>query len=351
LRFAAAAVLFVAATASLVALAARSRAAATTHETRNPAAYQLYARGRYHVERRTPEDLRKGLEYLREAVTIDPTYAGAYAKLADAHIFLAMTRDVAPKDSFPQARAAAERALAIDPTLGEARVSMGIIKFWYEWDWSGAEAEFRRAMEGDRPEPAARVFYGHLLSNLGDHTRATQELRRALDDQPYSPIANAIFAQALYYEHRYDESIAHLHKTLELDPALWLTHNILGRAYAWKGMHREGLQELDKATALGGSLIVRATVGYTLAVSGKRDEARAILDDLKARAARGYVPPSNLALVHLGLGQRDAALDRLEEAVEARDLLLTFLGVEPRWAELAGEPRFIAVLDKVGLRH
>ena len=353
LRFVAAALLFVAATASLVALAARSRAASTTttHETRNPAAYQLYARGRYHVERRTPEDLRKGLEYLREAVTIDPTYAGAYAKLADAHIFLAMTRDVAPKDSFPQARAAAERALAIDPTLGEARVSMGIIKFWYEWDWSGAEAEFRRAMEGHRPEPAARVFYGHLLSNLGDHTRATQELRRALDDQPYSPIANAIFAQALYYEHRYDESIAHLHKTLELDPALWLTHNILGRAYAWKGMHREGLQELDKATALGGSLIVRATVGYTLAVSGKRDEARAILDDLNARAARGYVPPSNLALVHLGLGQRDAALDRLEEAVEARDLLLTFLGVEPRWAELAGEPRFIAVLDKVGLRH
>lgn len=353
LRFAAAALIFLAATASLVALAARSRgAAAPTHESRNPAAYQLYAKGRYHVERRTPEDLRKGLEYLREAVTIDPTYAGAYAKLADAHILLAMTRDVAPKDSFPHAKAAAERALAIDPALGEARVSMGIIKFWYEWDWNGAEAEFRRAMEGERPEPAARVFYGHLLSNLGDHTRATQELRRALDDQPYSPFANAIFAQALYYQGRHDDAIAHLrHKTLELDPSLWLTHNILGRAYAWKGLYREGLQELDKATALGGSLIVRATAGYTLAVSGKRDEARAILDDLKARAARGYVPPSNLALVHLGLGERDAALDRLEEAAEARDLLLTFLGVEPRWAQLAGEPRFVAVLDKVGLRH
>ncbi|HEX6572856.1 MAG TPA: protein kinase, partial [Steroidobacteraceae bacterium] len=350
LRFAVAALMFLAATASLVALAARSRGAnASSHESRDPAAYQLYAKGRYHVERRTPEDLRKGVAYLREAVTVDPTYASAYAKLADAHILLAMTRDVAPKDSFPHARAAAEHALAIDPGLAEARVSMGIIKFWYDWDWSGAEAEFRRAMEAARPEPAARVFYGHLLSNLGDHTRATQELRRALDDQPYSPFANAIFAQALYYEGRYDAAIAHLHKTLELDPSLWLTHNILGRAYAWKGMPREGLLELDKATALGGSLIVRATAGYTLAISGKRDEARAILDELTTRATQGYVPPSNLALVHLGLGERDAALDRLEEAVEARDLLLTFLGVEPRWAQLAGDPRFTAVLSKVGL--
>jgi tetratricopeptide (TPR) repeat protein len=319
-------------------------------DTRDPAAYQLYVKGRYHVLRRTPGDLRKGLDYLREAVALDPGYGRAHASLADAHILLAMTSDMAPKESFPHARTAAERALAIDPGLSEARVSMGIIKFWFDWDWSGAEAEFRRAIAATPPDPAAHTFYGHLLSNLGDHTRALQEMRRALDYEPHSALANALFAQCLYYERRYDESLAHLQKTLDLDPGLWLTHNMMGRIYGLKGMDREALQAFTTAAELGGSLVVTAAAGYTLAASGRRDEARVILDQLKTRAAQAYVPPSNLALVHLGLGERDQALDQLEAAVEARDMLLTFLAVEPRWAGLAGHPRFAAVLGQVGLK-
>ena len=167
-------------------------------ETADPAAYQLYAKGRYHVLKRTPDDLRKGLQYLHEAVTLDPRYARAHAKLADVYILLAMTSDVAPKESFPHARIAAERALAIDPGLSEARVSMGIIKFWFDWDWAGAEAEFKRATAAERPDPAAHTFYGHLLSNLGDHTGAVQEMRRALDYEPHSAVANALFAQCMY---------------------------------------------------------------------------------------------------------------------------------------------------------
>jgi eukaryotic-like serine/threonine-protein kinase len=324
---------------------------ASSDETRDPAAYQAYAKGRYHVLRRTPDDLRKGLEYLREAVALDPRYGHAHAKLADAYILLAMTSDVAPKESFPYARTAAERALAIDPGLSEARVSMGIIKFWFDWDWSGAEAEFRRAIAAERPDPAAHTFYGHLLSNLGDHTGALQEMRRALDYEPHSALTNALFAQCMYYQGRYDDSLAHLRKTLDLDPALWLTHNMIGRIYGRKAMYREALLAFDRATELGGSLVVRATSAYTLAASGRRDEARAILDQLKTRAAQGYVPPSNLALVHLGLGEQEEALDRLEEAVEARDMILTFLTVEPRWADLAGNPRFTALLEKIGLKQ
>ena len=320
-------------------------------ETTDPAAYQLYAKGRYHVLRRTPDDLRKGLEYLREAIALDPGYGRAYARLADAYILLAMTSDVAPKESFPHARIAVERALAIDPGLSEARVSMGIIKFWFDWDWSGAEAEFRRAIAADKPDPAAHTFYGHLLSNLGDHTGALQEMRRALDYEPHSALANALFAQCMYYQGRDDESLAHLRKTLDLDPALWLTHNMMGRIYGRKGMYREALASFDRAIELGGSLVVRANAGHTLAVSGRRDEARAILDQLKTRAAQAYVPPSNLALVHLALGEHNEALDRLEQAVEARDLLLTFLTVEPRWADLAGHPRFAALLGKIGLKR
>ena len=320
-------------------------------ETRDPAAYQAYAKGRYHVQRRTPDDLRKGFLYLREAVSLDPQYGLAHAKLADAYILLAMTSDVAPKQSFPHARAAAERALAIEPGLSAARVSMGIIKFWFDWDWSGAEAEFKRAIAAERPDPAAHTFYGHLLSNLGDHTGALQQMRRALDYEPHSALANALFAQCLYYEGRNDESLDHLRKTLDLDPALWLTHNMMGRIHGRIGRYREALEAFDKATALGGSLVVRATAGYTLAVSGSRAEAREILDQLEARAATAYVPPSNLALVHLGLGERDEAIDRLEEAVEARDMLLTFLTVEPRWADLTGHPRFAALLGKVGLKQ
>jgi tetratricopeptide (TPR) repeat protein len=333
------------------ALAGRQPAALTTEETRDPVAYQLYAKGRYHVLRRTPADLRKGLEYLHEAVAKDPAYARAHAKLADAYILLAMTSDVAPRASFPQAKTAAERALSIDPGLSEARVSMGIIKFWYDWDWSGAEAEFKRAIAVNQPDPLAHTFYGHLLSNLGDHTGALQQMRRALDYEPHSALANALFAQCLYYQGHYDESLTHLRKTLDLDPELWLIHNMMGRIYGLQGMDREALQAFDKATELGGSLIVRAAAGYTLAASGKRDEARAILDQLERRAAQAYVPPSNLALVHLGLDEHGEALDRLEEAVEARDLLLTFLTVEPRWAGLAGHPRFTALLGKVGLKQ
>ncbi|HXW07674.1 MAG TPA: protein kinase [Vicinamibacterales bacterium] len=320
-------------------------------ETRDPAAYQLYARGRYHVLRRTPEDLRKGLEYLREAVALDPGYGRAYAKLAEGHILLAMTSDVAPMDSFPLARTAAEHALTIEPGLSEARVSMGIIKFWFDWDWSGAEAEFKRAIAAKQPDPAAHTFYGHLLSNLGDHAGALQQMRRALDYEPHSALVNALFAQCLYYERRDDESLAHLRKTLDLDPALWLTYNMMGRIYGLKGMYPDALRAFDRATELGGSLVVRAAAAHTLAASGRRDEARAILDQLKARAAQTYVPPSNLALVHLGLGEHEEALDRLDEAVETRDLLLTFLAVEPRWAALAGQPRFTAVLGKVGLKQ
>jgi len=322
-----------------------------TDETRDPATYQLYAKGRYHVLKRTPDDLRKGLEYLREAVALDPGYGRAHAKLADAYILLAMTSDVAPKESFPHARTAAERALAIDPGLSEARVSMGIIKFWFDWDWSGAEAEFRRAIAAGRPDPAAHTFYGHLLSNLGDHTGALQEMRQALDYEPHSALVNALFAQCMYYQGRYDDSLAHLQKTLDLDPTLWLTHNMMGRIYGWKGMYREALLAFNRATELGGSQVVRASAGYTLAASGKRDEARAILDQLKTLTTQAYVPPSNLALVHLGLGERDEALDRLEEAVETRDMLLTFLTVEPRWAELADHPRFTALLGKIGLKQ
>ena len=324
---------------------------AGSDETTDPSAYQAYARGRYHVLRRTPADLRKGLEYLREAVALDPQYARAYAKLADAYILLAMTSDVAPKESFPHARIAAERALDINPGLSEARVSMGIIKFWYDWDWSGAEAEFRRAIASERPDPAAHTFYGHLLSNLGDHTAALQEMRRALDYEPHSALVNALFAQCMYYQGRHDDSLAHLRKTLDLDPTLWLTHNMMGRIFGWKRMYAEAEQSFKTATELGGSLVVKATAGYTLAISGRHDGARAILSQLETRAAQAYVPPSNLALVHLGLGERTEALDQLDAAVEARDMLLTFLSVEPRWGALAGDPRFAAVLGKVGLKQ
>ncbi len=318
-------------------------------ETRNPAAYQLYARGRYHVQRRTPDDLRKGLQYLQQAVSADPAYARAYAKISEGYILLAMASDAPPRESFPRARTAAERALSIDPGLSEARVSMGIIKFWFDWDWSGAEAEFRRALEADRPDPAAHIFYGHLLSNLGDHAGALQEMRRALDYEPHAPLPNALLGQCLYYQGRLDESLAQLRKTLELDPDFWLTHNMMGRIYERKRMYQEALDAFDKATGLGGSLVTRASAAYTLAASGRRDEARVILNQLKSRASQTYVPPSNLALVHLGLGEHDEALDWLEKAYEARDMLLTFLIVEPRWTDLTGHPRFAPLLKKIGL--
>ena len=185
----------------------------------------------------TPSDLRKGLEYLREAIALDPNYARAYAKLADAHILLAMTSDVAPMESFPQAKNAVVRALAIDPELAEARVSMGIIKFWFDWDWGGAEAEFKRAIAAPHGPTRPRTrSMGTCCSNMGDHTGALQQMRRALDYEPHSALANALFAQCLYYEARYDESLAHLRKDPRSGSGLWLTYNMIGRIYGVKGL-------------------------------------------------------------------------------------------------------------------
>jgi tetratricopeptide (TPR) repeat protein len=277
---------------------------------------------------------------------VDPTYARAHAKLADAYILLAMTSDLPPRESFPKARSAAERALEIDSTLSEARVSMGIIKFWYDWDWSGAETEFRRALEADRPDPAAHTFYGHLLSNLGDHAGALEQMRRALDYEPHSALANALFAQCFYYQRRYDQSLAHLQKALDLDPELWLTHNMIARNCERKGMYEEALKAFGRAEQLGGATVVRASIAYTLAASGRRDEARRILDELQARSAKTYVPP----LVHLGLGEYNEAFAWLEKAYQARDMMLTFLIVEPKWAELSGQTRFTDLLNRVGLK-
>jgi eukaryotic-like serine/threonine-protein kinase len=320
-----------------------------SRDTTNSAAYQLYLKGRYHVERRTRAELTKGIEYLREAIAADPDYGRAHAKLADAYFILPMTSDVPPRDYFPLARAAAERALALDPDLSDARIALGMVKFWFDWDWLGAEEEFKKAIAIDNRNPVAYRFYGNLLSNLGDHTAALQLTRRALDFEPHSAVSNTLLGQVFYHQRRYDETLAQLHQALALDSQLWMTQHALGRVYERKRMYPEALDAFQKARQLGGPTVTLASAAYTHAASGNREEARRILEELAGQSKTTYVPSSHFALIHLGLGKHAQALDWLERAFDERDIMLSFLTAEPKWEDLAGEPRFLSLLGRVGL--
>jgi serine/threonine protein kinase/TolB-like protein len=317
--------------------------------TDSPDAYQLYLRGRYFVEKRTLADIQKGIEYFEKAVVEDPRYARAYAGLAEAHCTLPMSCDVPPKESFPQAKAAAARALTIDSSLAEAHVSMGMINFWYDWDWKNAEVEFSRAITLNPNDSTAHRWYGHLLSNLSRPSEAIEETRRALDLDPFSLVSNSLLGQCYYHERRYREAIEQLRKTIELNSNFWLSHHMLGRVYEREGMYEDALAEFSKARDLGGPTVTLATAACTYASMGRRREALKVLDALKNPSVTPYVHPSSLAMVHVGLGEKEKAWEWLERGYEERDPLLTFIVVEPKWDPLRSDPRYADLLRRIGL--
>jgi serine/threonine protein kinase/Tfp pilus assembly protein PilF len=317
--------------------------------TDSPNAYQFYLRGRYFVEKRTRADLGRAIEYFQKAIVEDPKYARAYAGLAEVHYILPMVCDVPPKESFPQAKEAAAQALKIDDSLADAHVSMAMIHFWYDWDWKNAELEFSRAIALNPNDSTAHRSYGHLLSNLSRYPEAVEEMRRALDLDPFSLVSNALLGQCYYHARRYNLAIDQLRKTIELNPNFWLPHHALGRVYEREGMYEEALAEFWKARDLGGPTITSALAAYTYARMGRRREALKVLDELKNPSITPYVPPSSIAMVHLGLGEKEKAWEWLERAYEDRDPILTFIVVEPKWDDLRSDPRYADLVRRVGL--
>ena len=316
------------------------------HSTENVEAYQLYMTGRYHIDKLTASEIRKSIPYFQQAIDKDPGYALAYTGLSQAFGVLAINGDMPVAEAFSKGRAAENKALEIDPTLGEAHIALCMGMFWHDWDWHGAEIE---CIKGLQISPNNADFHGHyaaLLSSTGRHDEALVEARRSRELNPLNLAQNALEGQFLLHAGRSDEALAQLQKTSQLEPNFFLPHLFAASAYIEKGMFAEAIAESRKEYELSGGNVIPFGV-YALAKSGKRDDAKAALNGLLKLSQTQHVPPYNIALIYNSLDMRDNALDWLEKAYEQRDPKMTFLKVEPKWNNLRNEPRFVELIKRM----
>jgi serine/threonine protein kinase/Tfp pilus assembly protein PilF len=324
----------------------------TKDYTANDEAYQLYLKGHFHVFRLTPPELRTSISYFQQAIQRDPNYALAYVGLSVAYRGLALGAENDPKEVLPKAKESAQKAIELDDTLSEAHTALGATMFWADWKWDDAENEYKRAVELNPNSAEAHLFYAHLLSNSLRHEEALAEIKRAREIEPYSPFINALEGQFLLHAGKPDEALARLRETFELAPNFWFPHVFASSAYIEKGMFPEAITEARRATELSAAQTVSLTLeGYALARSGKRAEARAILDNLLALAKTDrFIPPYHLAILYHGLGNDNEAMMWLERGLEQRDPKMTFLIVEPKWNDLRANPRFQEIVKRAGFR-
>jgi TolB-like protein/predicted Ser/Thr protein kinase len=316
------------------------------HYTDDPEAYQLYLKGRFQWNRRTPESLEKSVEYLNQAIERDPAYALAYAALADAWFSRGWYRFVVPKDAYERARAAAARALEIDPNLAEAHAILAAIKTTYEWDWQGAEREYRLAIQLNPNYANAHHRYSLFLPIAGRFDEAVAEAKRARDLDPLSLPINENVGDILYLARRYPEAEEQLRKTLELDPNYGVARGTLAKVYEAQGRYEEAL---DLRLA-GAPADAAAEVRKIFAASGIKGVWRHWLDQRLERAKREYVSPADIALFYARLGERDEAFAWLERAMQERSILFNYLAADARFDNLRPDPRYAELLGRVGLR-
>jgi serine/threonine protein kinase/Tfp pilus assembly protein PilF len=317
--------------------------------TANPEAYQDYLKGSYWLKKNTEEGMHKGIEYFQEAIAKDPSYALAYDGLATCYSALTPLGFVSPKETFPRAKEAALKALEIDDTLAEAHASLGSIKAEYDWDWSGGEKEFQRAIELKPSYGEAHRAYGVALRQMGRLEEAIAEHKRALELDPLSLIINRALGLAFYELRQYDQAIEQERKTLELEPNFIPALDTLGMAYVQKSMYREGMAEFEKLLAISpGNLLGLSDLGYAYAVAGRRAEAQKVLDQLNEHSKENYVPAMLRARIYAGLGEKDKAIEWLEKGYG--DRAITNIKVNPEVDPLRSDPRFADLLRRMNLQ-
>ncbi len=317
--------------------------------TQNVQAYEFYLRGRYHYFKITEPEMRQAIKFYQQAIDADPGYALAYAGMADAYRTLPIGYAVPAKEAFPQVKALARRALELDAQLAEAHTALGWAGFFFDWDWSAAEKEFKRALELSPNNSDAHRGYAHFLSNAGRHDEAIVEGRWARELDPLTLITNALEGQFLMFAGRNDEAITRLQKTLTLGPDFWSAHNMLGRVYLRQGRYAEAIAELSTAKQLSvGSTEPIMQLGYALAKSGNRAKALATIVELKSLAADRHVPVYTFAIIYNGLGETNEALNYLEKSLQEREVQITFIKIDTRWDNLRAEPRFQELMRRVG---
>jgi TolB-like protein/DNA-binding winged helix-turn-helix (wHTH) protein/Flp pilus assembly protein TadD len=331
-------------------LTPREEAALKSVKVVNPEAYESYLKGRYFWNKRSADGLKAALAYFKQAIEEDPKYAQAYSGLADTYALLGdwQYAVMTPKEAFPQAKAAAIKALELDSTLGEAHNSLAFVLDGFDWDFDSAGKEFQRAIELNPGYATAHHWYAWHLSLLGRYDEAIAEMRKAENLDPLSLIINADLAELLVLAHSDDESIRQSRKTIEMDPNFALAHNQLAQAYLQKQMYDEAVAELKTAVQLsGGSPAFIANLARAYVASGKRNEAVKLLGDLKKRSNPGYSNASEIAVIYVSLGDTDQAMNWLEKGYDERFNPGVLL--RPGFDPLRSDPRFQSLVHRIGL--
>ena len=320
----------------------------------DPEAYLAYSYGRYWWNKRTPEELQKGIEYFHDAIAKDPSYAPAYAGLADAYSLLgSIGSDVLPpSEVMPKARAAALQAVKLDDNLAEAHTSLAYVRLSYDWDLSSAEREFKRAIDLNPGYATAHHWYAHYFLASAQPERALAEMRRAQVLDPLSLSITVGLGWCLYHAHRYDEAIQQYRSTFAIDPNFSLAHSTLGMALVQKHSYDEAVAEFNKALALPGShSFALANIARAYALSGRPEEARKVLRNLERSARQQYVPAMYVAAVYSALGESDPSIRWIEKAFEERSDYMIYLQTEPSVDGLRSDPRFHDFLKIISPRH
>ncbi len=318
----------------------------TKHYTENPEANQLYLKGLFYWNKRTGDAAKKAIEYFQQAIEKDPNYALAYAGLADAYQLLSLFADRPPQESFPKAKETAKRALELDETLAEAHTSLAATLFYYDRNFPEAQREFQRAIELNPNYATAHHWYGvTYLAKMERFDEAIAELKRAQELDPLSLAINADVGNTYIQARQYDKAIEQLLKTIEMDQSFYFAHWQLGVAYELKGDFKDAIAEYQKARQLNDDPWVLALLGHVSAVTGKRDEALKILDQLKQISKQRF----GLALVCVGLGDKDQAFQWLEKSYQDREARITRLKVDPLLDNLHSDPHFADLVRRVGL--
>ena len=321
----------------------------TKEYTSSGEAYQLYLKGRYHVQKVALPEIQTGIYFLEQATAIDPNYALAYVGLADAYR-TATAADIPAALMVPKAKQAAEKAVQIDDGLAAAHAQLGMLAIWYDWDQRVAERQFKRALDLDPNNADAHAYYAHLLSNQGRHAEAFREAERARELEPFNTRINALEGQFLTHAGRTDEALARLQATIAMDPNHVLPHIFAASAYIEKRMFDEAISEARRAADITHRTMAHpmGLLGCALAMSGHRAEARAVLEELLTASRSRHVSPYGIALIYNALGEHDETLAWLDRGFEERDHKMNLLKVDPKWNNLHGDPHFQDLVRRIG---
>ena len=313
-------------------------------------AYRLYLKGRNAWNKRTSDALQEAIDFFNQAIAIDSNYGAAYAGLADCYNMLVVYGRLEPKEGFPKAKEAAERALEIDESSAEAHTSLAFIKFRWDWDRAATEREFQTAIKLKPAYAPAHQWYSSYLVAIERFDEAIAEAKRTEELEPLSFVASSHLGWIYYLSGQNDKAIEQCRKILERDPSSFPARRYLGLAYEAKGMYTEAIAEFQTGVKLSGSPLMLALLGHAYAVSGKTAEAKQVLSDLQQLQGQRYVSSYTVAAIYAGLGDQDQAFKWLEAAVEERDIWLMNLKVDPVFAKLRSQRKFTDILARIRLR-